>query len=239
MGREPRAKRKGERKRESSSAPRDAERLPEALAARTDGPRREPVQARSREAVARMLDAAATLFVERGFDSTTTDAIAERAGVSVGSVYRFYPNKAAIMRALLDRHIEQLDALFRGLEQHADVNLSPEQRVATGIDMFASYLANDPGFRAIWTSGHSSRELVTLGYQMSWWAASRVARLIGPHLDIAPDELQRVSLVVSEASFAVLALIAHDPRPDFARGLVDEVKRLVTRYLLPLSMPRT
>lgn len=191
------------------------------------------MQDRSRNAVARMLAAAAELFSERGFEATTTDAIAERAGLSVGSVYRFYPNKASIMRALVDRHVEQIDELFRSLEAGRRPDQSPEQELHLGIELFASLLANDQTFRAIWTSGHSSRELVAVGYELTQWGASRVARLIGPYVALEGSKLARVSLVVSEATFAVLALTAFDARPEFAAGLVAEVKKLITGYLLP------
>lgn len=50
--------------------------------------------------VARLLDAAAELFLERGYDKTTTNHVAERAGVSIGSLYQFFPDKAAMLVAL-------------------------------------------------------------------------------------------------------------------------------------------
>ena len=54
--------------------------------------RRVPVQARGQRTVARILDAAAELFVGDGYDATTTTQIAKRAGVSIGSLYQFFPD---------------------------------------------------------------------------------------------------------------------------------------------------
>ncbi len=79
------------------------------------------------------------------------------------------------MRALVDRHVEQIDELFRSLEAGRRPDQSPEQELHLGIELFASLLANDQTFRAIWTSGHSSRELVAVGYELTQWGASRVA----------------------------------------------------------------
>jgi AcrR family transcriptional regulator len=62
--------------------------------------RRAPKQLRSRRTVARILHAAARVFAEDGFEAATTNRVAERAEVSVGSLYQFFPNKAALLLAL-------------------------------------------------------------------------------------------------------------------------------------------
>lgn len=69
--------------------------------------RRSPVQARSRETVAAVLEAAAQVFERHGYAAGTTNRIASRAGVSIGSLYQYFPNKESILVALVERHIEQ------------------------------------------------------------------------------------------------------------------------------------
>lgn len=68
-------------------------------------PRKEPRQERSRATVDAILTAAAEVFERSGYDRTTTDAIAERAGVSVGTLYQYFPTKDALLRKLVERHI--------------------------------------------------------------------------------------------------------------------------------------
>jgi len=68
--------------------------------------RKRPQQQRSRDTVAAILAAAAHVFVERGYANTTTNHIAARAGVSIGSLYQYFPSKDAILLALAERHIE-------------------------------------------------------------------------------------------------------------------------------------
>jgi AcrR family transcriptional regulator len=80
-------------------------------------PRKQPRQARSRLTLAAILTAAAQVFERRGYAGGTTDAIAERAGVSVGSLYQYFPNKDAILVALMERHVEEGTALLTGLAQ--------------------------------------------------------------------------------------------------------------------------
>ncbi len=68
-------------------------------------PRKSPVQERSRMTVEAILEAAELVFAEKGFTGGTTNHIAERAGVSIGSLYQYFPNKDAIMTGLMERHL--------------------------------------------------------------------------------------------------------------------------------------
>ncbi|MFN3258555.1 MAG: TetR/AcrR family transcriptional regulator [Ilumatobacter sp.] len=74
-------------------------------------PRKHPTQRRSTETVDRIVAAAARIFDERGYRGTTTNHVAEEAGVSIGSLYQYFPNKDALLVALAERHIE--DAALR------------------------------------------------------------------------------------------------------------------------------
>ena len=74
--------------------------------------RRAPVQKRARATVASILDAAAAAFVEHGYAGGTTNRIAGAAGVSVGSLYEYFPNKDAILVALLHRRLEEVEAEY-------------------------------------------------------------------------------------------------------------------------------
>lgn len=70
-------------------------------------PRKAPRQTRSRLTVEALLDAAAQVFERHGYAAGTTNRIAERAGVSIGSLYQYYPNKDAILVALVQRHVDE------------------------------------------------------------------------------------------------------------------------------------
>ena len=80
------------------SVPRARERLE---------PRKKPVQRRSRVTVEQLLAAAAQVFETLGYAGGTTNRIAERAGVSVGTLYQYFPSKEAVAVALLEGHIEE------------------------------------------------------------------------------------------------------------------------------------
>lgn len=81
-----------------------------ARAPRLPQPRKAPRQARSQAMVEAILEATARVLAERGYAGTNTNVVAERAGVSVGSVYQYFPNKDALVTALHERHGAQMYA---------------------------------------------------------------------------------------------------------------------------------
>lgn len=74
-------------------------------------PRKAPRQSRSHDTVGVLLDAAARVLARRGYARTTTNHVAETAGVSVGSLYQYFPNKDALIAALHQRHAERMRAV--------------------------------------------------------------------------------------------------------------------------------
>jgi AcrR family transcriptional regulator len=85
---------------------------------------RRPQQLRARQTVDAVLDGVIRVLKREGFDALNTNRIAEVAGVSIGSVYQYFPDKKAIFAALHQRHIEQIDRLIeRQLVEHAASSL--------------------------------------------------------------------------------------------------------------------
>jgi AcrR family transcriptional regulator len=96
--------------------------------------RKQPQQARSTELVAAILQAAVKVLTEEGANRFTTARVAEKAGVSVGSVYQYFPNKAAILFRLQADEWEQTAAMFRNILE--DVAKSPLDRLRTLVHAF-------------------------------------------------------------------------------------------------------
>jgi AcrR family transcriptional regulator len=110
--------------------------------------RRVPVQGRSLARVHRMLDACAELVDEVGYDGLTTTLLAERAGVAIGSVYQFFPDKRAIVQALtlrnLDAYVERISARI------ASGSMTKwSEAVDAAIDEYIEMHRNTPGFRTL------------------------------------------------------------------------------------------
>ncbi|MFM0738458.1 TetR/AcrR family transcriptional regulator [Paraburkholderia xenovorans] len=84
--------------------------MPKATAAQRLKPRKQPLQRRSVQTVEAVLEAAARILETHGLAGYTTNAVAERAGVSIGSLYQYFPNRDALTVALVERETAQLTA---------------------------------------------------------------------------------------------------------------------------------
>lgn len=93
--------------------------------------RKRPQQARSRATTDAILDAAARILGERGWAGLTTNAVAEAAGVSIGSLYQYVPNKLALIEAVRRRHFEEVLAVLRAA---SDGRAPREHRIAALVD---------------------------------------------------------------------------------------------------------
>ncbi len=115
------------------------------------GLRRVPRQARSREKVARMLAAADRLLAEEGPEALTTTRVAAAAGISVGALYQYLPDRQAIVEAVADLYMSRLEALMDSF-----VAAAPTARwddpVTVLIDAFVALYREQAGFRALWFS---------------------------------------------------------------------------------------
>lgn len=110
--------------------------------------RNEPVQARSTARLAGLLDAAAAVIDELGYERLTTAMVAERAGASIGTVYRYFPDRIAVLQALgarnLDRVLARVGEAIRD-ESHADWRGA----LGAGLDVLVAAFRDEPGFRSL------------------------------------------------------------------------------------------
>lgn len=105
-------------------------------------PRKQPRQSRAQATVNAMLDAAAHILVTDGYAGFNTNKVAEQAGVSIGSLYQYFPNKVALITALRQRHADQMRGLFTDIA--ADTLTSPlRQAVPTLVRaIMAAHMAS-------------------------------------------------------------------------------------------------
>lgn len=104
-------------------------------------PRKLPRQARSRALVDAILDAAAHILATQGREALNTNMVAEKAGVSIGSLYQYFPNREAIIAAVADRHGHRIYHLVADLDLRAEITL--ELAVARIADsLFAAHRIN-------------------------------------------------------------------------------------------------
>ncbi|MCU0497035.1 MAG: TetR/AcrR family transcriptional regulator [Anaerolineae bacterium] len=118
--------------------------------------RKQPKQARSQKRVDQLLDAAAQVFAEIGYESATTNQIAARAKVSIGSLYQFFPNKEALLEALLARYTE---GLRESLTIDQRLNCSDTIRVM--IEGMARFESSHEAFKTLFMDSNRVSQMHT------------------------------------------------------------------------------
>lgn len=101
--------------------------------------RNSPRQARSAARVQALLDAAAEVFEEVGFDAATTNLVAARADVPVGTLYRWFPDKSALAEALADRYLTHMTALYVDIAQA----IAPEERISDFLHRTLNHIGHE------------------------------------------------------------------------------------------------
>lgn len=196
-------------------------------------PRKLPRQARSRATVDAMLEAAAQVLIEHGYEAATTARVAERAGVSIGSLYQYFPNKEALVAALVERHADGLIAVVEAAVS------GPEAATLEG------------GFRALVRAGMDGHRLAPALHKIlveqvprvgrvavAMDTSRRLAEIIERHLRAHRRHLPRgcdpaVAAFVIEAALEAVTHKAIISRPALLtdRLIEGEAMRLVTGYL--------
>jgi AcrR family transcriptional regulator len=187
-----------------------------------------PVQRRSAERLTRILDACADLLDEVGYEALSTRAVAQRAGVPIGSVYRFFGNKRAMADALAQRNLEDYtDRVAERLKGTAE----GDWRAATDavLDEYLAMKRTAPGF-----------SLVDFGNQIpvgdrhtepNTRVADRLTDLLAAYLDRTPDEdLRRVFLVAVETADTLVHL-SFRVAPEGDPRIIAETREILRAYL--------
>ncbi|MFC7306899.1 TetR family transcriptional regulator [Streptomyces monticola] len=186
--------------------------------------RREPVQRRSAERLTRILDACAALLDEAGYEGLSTRAVADRAGVPIGSVYRFFTNKRAMADALaqrnLDRYAQRITVRIAEVPQD-----DWRAAVDAALDEYLAMKRTVPGF-ALVDFGVPAQDA-----DANHLVADRLGALLSGHLGRPLDDRLRRSLQVSVEAADALLQLAFRSDPSGDPDLVAETRELLHAYL--------
>lgn len=200
-------------------------------------PRKEPRQRRAAETRARILDAAGVVFEEHGYAHGTTNRIAAAAGLSIGSLYQYFPNKDAILVELVDVHI---DAGTRALEDALASVATPAGGVVPLDDLVGAAV------RALVRLHATDRRLHRVLFEEAPRPPAQLARLrsletrlteqvtalLAGHPEVCAPELPLAARLVIDTVESLVHRVATDEAsgiPDEA--LAAEITRMVTAYL--------
>jgi AcrR family transcriptional regulator len=172
-------------------------------------PRRAPVQARSRQTVARILDAAAAIADEQGVDAATTRTIADRAGVSYPSLYRFFADRDAILDELMERHCAEIDARCVAAEQTWEIT-SIADLLNNELDLHVDYYRKHPSAAGLWMGGRTSPTVTKHVHARMQTLAGRLHSILIDAGLIPADTDPRAMLVAVEMADRMLELSYRD-----------------------------
>jgi len=202
-------------------------------------PRRKPRQARSQATVEVILAAAARVFARAGYAATTTNHVAAKAGVSIGSLYEYFPSKDAILVALVERHLDEaereLAAVLAALDRDAR---TLEQAIALLVRTMVELHAHDPGLhRVLFEEAPLPARLRQRVATLEGAMASEVARLLGRHGFAPADARTAAAMAVQVAEGLTHRLVVHDggapgaASRTAAEAYVREIGLLLLGYL--------
>ncbi len=199
---------------------------------RSAQPRKLPQQDRSRLTVEAILEATTRILIEEGYDKANTNHIAERAGISVGSLYQYFPNKEALMTALIEQHAQQMAELAENNLNHL-FDSPPEIAIPALVKVVIAAHAIDPKLHQVLSEEIPRSERSPQMQQ----ANERIAKLLRAYLAhwsdlIQPQNLEMTVFILSctVESLCHSAVIEH---PDFVKDsqFAQEVSDLLLSYL--------
>jgi AcrR family transcriptional regulator len=194
-------------------------------------PRRKPSQERSRDRVERILDATAALLGKTPVDKITTAAIAEGAGVPIGSVYQYFPNKLAVLAELARRVMEQVDAKTASLST-TDFGVLPwDQAIDRAIDATMQGYAEQPGYLQLLLSIRPTPEFRLITDESNERVAAMLALHPALQAVIPPDQIRLVTRAAIQAANSLQDWALSEEDPDLTNRIISEMKTLLKGYL--------
>lgn len=197
------------------------------------GPRKRPKQARAKVTVDAVLEATARILATEGYDALNTNKVADTAGVSVGSLYQYFPNKAALIAALVDRHVgDELRVLGAAFEANADAPLPQAIRalITAHVDLHQKDVELTRALHA---------QIPRLGVAPQLLKATQMieTRLINflrqrPE-SFEPDSLEIAAFLVVHGVETLNERYLLERRDLETRLVIDELVNMVYRYLAP------
>jgi AcrR family transcriptional regulator len=196
--------------------------------------RRQPKQQRGKDRIEKILDAAAIVFDEVGYEAATTHLIAAKAKTAIGSLYQFFPDKAAIFNAMELRHAERVKAMWAKVNTLEIVQLPLRQMIHAWVTAVADLFAH-PVSRVVFVQFYLAREIFqSIDESMTQEAIDFTANILkqrNPTLEEARCNLLAEVCVHSGNAVILAALRSRDL--EHRQQLTQQIEDLMVSYLEP------
>ncbi len=196
-------------------------------------PRKLPVQERSRATVEAILEAAAQVLEQQGYAASTTNAIAKRAGVSIGSLYEYFPDKNAVFAALKEKlHRAQFEkvagklSLKRNVRPATAIRQLLKTRIDAALEQPAVVAILDQEVPASVFASEREDDFSSFAALMAAFAKRYSKHIRIKNLDVAiPLGIQTIDLIISHTA-------AHRAAELEKPAFLDELSDMMCRYIL-------
>lgn len=196
--------------------------------------RRQPKQQRGKQRVEKILNAAASVFDQVGYEAATTHLIAAKAETAVGSLYQFFPDKAAIFKAMELRHIERVKAFWEQMNTPEMIQL-PLRPMIHNLVVAVTELFEQPVSRVIFIQFFLGREMFqAIDESMTQEAINFMANLLqqrNPTLGQAQSQL--LAEVATHSSNALILAVLRNQDLQHRQRLIQQIEELLVSYLSP------
>ena len=189
---------------------------------RTLTPRNAPIQKRALERRAKILEVTAELLEEVGQDDLTTILVAKRAEMSVGTLYHYFPNKYAILYALAEQWLGEIDTVLQELEAERLESMSLKKFVDKAVERMLLAYTNQRGLLPLVQAMFGVPELKDLDTAHDELIITSMSRMFA-RLEVAerPAELSRLGRGFLEINHALLLVVVNQSKADSIKTLND------------------
>jgi len=202
----------------------------------TTSPRRRPRQARAQATVDAIVKATARVLVDEGYDRASTNRVALAAGVSIGSLYQYFPSKEALVAALVEDHIAKMQSALSQSLSSAPTSFSAtptlEARAKQLVRGVITAYRVDPSLDHVLCQEVPKVGELQRVYGFEQYLAERCRAHLFSDVTVRPIDMDRaVFLLVNAVPGVVRASVKEDPRGEADERLAEELTDMIVRYL--------
>jgi len=196
--------------------------------------RRQPKQQRGKERVEKILDAAAAVFDEVGYEAATTHLIAAKAGTAIGSIYQFFPDKSAIFNAMELRHVERVKVMWAQSNTPEIIQLPLRQMIHVLVTAVAE-MFEQPVSRVVFVQFYTARHIFqSIDESMTQEAINFMASILkGRNPTLSEAQRNLLAEVCVHSGNAVILSALRSPDPQHRQLLTKHIEDLFVSYLEP------
>ena len=192
--------------------------------------RKRPKQARSLLRFNSILDEAESMIGEQRNTELKMNELARRADVNIASIYQYFPNRAALLRQLIERYLERYQLVMR--ESLSSYSGEPLGLVDLIVDGYQAFFTQSPVFAALWAEAQGDTELKQLDIKDSLHNAQFIAQIAVPYFpSVEKKSMQSLCFMFCDLSGSLMQTVLSMPDKKQGAVLVKAYKAMMKAYL--------